>query len=237
VAKKQKNMLRSVNLNRLDLTGAKLPESVDWREKGYVTNVKNQGECGSCWSFSTTGSLEGQYFKKTGKLIELSEQNLVDCSNENEGCNGGLMDLAFEYVRNNGIDTESDYPYTGRDGRCHFKQENTVTKDTGFVDLPENNETALQAAIAEVGPVSVAIDASHWSFQFYDGGVYDEKFCSQNLDHAVLAVGYGVNKEGQKYYIVKNSWSEEWGENGYVRMSRHKDNQCGIASMPSYPVL
>jgi cathepsin L len=218
---------------------ASLPSHVDWRDKGAVTGVKNQGQCGSCWSFSTTGSVEGAHFLSGNTLVGLSEQNLVDCSSSegNQGCDGGLMDDAFQYIiNNNGIDTEASYPYTAEDGTCHYSAANRGATISSYQDIPSGSESSLTDKIASVGPISVAIDAGQSSFQFYNGGVYYSASCSSTqLDHGVLAVGYGVSS-GQDYYIVKNSWGTDWGLSGYIWMARNRNNNCGIATAASYPI-
>ncbi|KAK0419289.1 hypothetical protein QR680_014064 [Steinernema hermaphroditum] len=220
---------------------ADVPEAVDWRQLGLVTDVKDQGDCGCCWAFSATGALEGQHKKVTGRLVSLSEQNLMDCSWEygNAGCNGGLMDAAFEYVKDNGgVDSAQAYPFLAMDAQCRFNESAVGADAAGFVKLPRGDEEALKIAVATVGPVSVAIDASHYSFQLYAGGVYFEPECSAtNIDHAVLVVGYGSDPKEGDFWIVKNSWGQEWGEQGYVRVARNRDNHCGIASYAVFPVV
>jgi cathepsin L len=213
---------------------------IDWRTKGVVTPIKDQGQCGSCWAFSTTGSIEGATTLKSGKLVSVSEQNLMDCSTSygNQGCNGGLMDNAFRYViANKGIDTESAYPYEVRQGTCRFTVANVGASITGYKDITAGSEAALTTAIAQQ-PISVAIDASHNSFQLYKSGVYYEAACSSSrLDHGVLAIGYGTDDAtGNAFYLVKNSWGTSWGTQGYIQMSRNRANNCGIATSASYPV-
>jgi len=216
-----------------------LPASVDWTSKGAVTPVKNQGQCGSCWAFSTTGSVEGINEINGKGLISVSEQQLVDCSGAygNMGCNGGLMDNAFQYIiANGGLCTEAAYPYTAQDGTCKTSCTKTV-KIAGYKDVTASNDIALATAVAQQ-PVSVAIEADQSSFQFYNGGVLTAA-CGTSLDHGVLAVGYGTSA-GTEYWKVKNSWGASWGMNGYVLLARGSQynggsGQCGIYLDPSYP--
>ncbi|XP_042499408.1 vignain-like [Macadamia integrifolia] len=218
-----------------------VPSSIDWRAKGAVTPIKNQGQCGSCWTFSTVVAVEGINQIRTQNLIPLSEQQLVDCDkgDGNNGCNGGLMEYAFEYIKNNGgITTETSYPYTARDGLCDVSKMNApmVTID-GHENVPSSDETALMQAVANQ-PISVAIDAGGDAFQFYSEGVFNGP-CGTDLDHGVAIVGYGTTVDGTKYWIVRNSWGAEWGEQGYIRMQRGipaKEGLCGIAMEASYPI-
>ncbi|XP_072453046.1 cathepsin L2-like [Notamacropus eugenii] len=221
-----------------------IPKSVDWRDKGYVTPVKDELSpnvpCYASWAFSATGSLEGQWFRKTGKLISLSEQNLIDCARHkgNYGCKGGFVSSAFEYVKKNGgIDPEESYPYERKDGNCRYRAETAIANVTGYVYIPSENETALQMAVATVGPISVTIDASHTSFRFYESGVYHDQLCSShNPNHAMLVVGYGADeKTKRKYWIVKNSFNTTWGMKGYVLVAKDEYNHCGIATEACYP--
>jgi len=214
-----------------------MDDVINWAAKGAVVPVKNQGGCGSCWSFSTTGSVEALNWIYTGNLISLSEQNLMDCSSSygNAGCNGGLMDNAFRYIiANNGIDRESDYPYQAVVGACRFQAAWTGATIKNYADVQSGNEGALTNQL-NTQPVSVAIDASHQSFQLYSSGIYNEPACSSTaLDHGVLAIGYG--SQNGDYYIVKNSWGAAWGMQGYIWMSRNNNNNCGIATMASVPL-
>jgi len=221
-----------------------LPDSIDWRTKGIVTPVKDQGSCGSCWSFSSTGSLEGAHALATGNLVSLSEQNLVDCVlGGADNCQtGGLMSQAFDYVlANKGIDTEASYPYLGTDGhQCSYSAANLGATISSYVNITTGSELALQSAAA-ARTVSVAIDASSMWFQLYSSGVYDDSSCHNDfndLDHGVLVVGYGHDAaSGKDYWIVKNSWNTSWGMQGYIWMVRNKNNQCGIATCASYPIV
>jgi len=217
-----------------------MPNAIDWRQQGLVTPIKNQGQCGSCYSFSATGALEGAWKKAKGTLPSLSEQQYVDCSGRygNYGCRGGWYQSCWRYAKAaGGNEPESAYRYTARQGRCRFNRGQVVATVSGFHDTPAGSENDLTNALARVGPVSVAIDASASTFRRYRSGVHYSRSCSsRRLNHAVLAVGYG-SEGGQDYYLVKNSWGTRWGAGGYIKMARNKRNNCGIASKPSYPTV
>ncbi|XP_072561618.1 cathepsin K-like [Paramormyrops kingsleyae] len=214
----------------------KLPESIDYRKKGYVTPVRQQGSCGSCWAFSAVGALEGLMKKKTGKLVPLSPQNLVDCVTKSHGCKGGYMHSAFEYVHMKGIDTEEAYPYVAKDRRCVYNASGKAMKCQGYKNVASRNERALQAAVASVGPVSAGVSASLHTFQFYKKGVYNDPRCRRNtINHAILVVGYSSAKR-RKYWIIKNSWGKKWGMEGYMHLARDSKNACGIATYANYPI-
>lgn len=214
-----------------------IPASVNWVTAGAVTPVKNQGSCGSCWAFSTVAAVEGAHQIATGDLVSLSEQQLVDCSTENAGCNGGLMELAFEYVIGAGLEREGDYSYSGLDGTCGYDASKVAANISSYVVVTPQSPDQLRAAIAH-GPVSVAIQANKLVFQLYTSGVITSDKCGANLDHGVTAVGYGTDAVSGDYFLVKNSWGNTWGEAGYVRIGAvDGDGICGIQEDPSYPVV
>jgi len=218
--------------------------SVDWRDKNAVTRVKNQGNCGSCWAFSTTGSVEGAYAIKHKKLYNISEQQLVDCSMKegNKGCMGGMMDNGFQYIiDNNGLCSGDEYPYNTEQGICQSDKCDNIVTINNYSDVVKQNEHILKIAVSKQ-PVSVAIQANISSFKFYKSGVYQDHDCGDQLDHGVLIVGYGTDQlYNLDYWIVKNSWGENWGENGYIRILRNykssDSGMCGIAMQPSFPVV
>jgi len=224
-------------------TNKPVPDELDWRLFNAVTPVKNQGQCGSCWSFSATGAIEGAYAIQNQILISFSEEQLVDCSRlyGNSGCNGGLMDSAFKYAMVNGLCSEDEYPYTSSSGKTTYKCLNCepIVKVRGCYDVSPNNQLALKEAVS-IGPVSVAIDADTRYFQSYSSGILDLSDCNTDLDHGVLIVGYGVEND-TKYWLLKNSWGDSWGEKGYFRILRtdspNDSGICGVAIQPSFPFV
>lgn len=217
------------------------PSSIDWRSKGAVTSVKDQGQCGSCWTFSATGAVEGAWAISKGQLIDLSEQELVDCatgvSYGSHGCNGGQMEGAFKFIIQNGQCSASSYPYTAKDGTC--QKCSAVAHITSCSDVKPNDQISLKAAVAKQ-PVAVAIEADTRYFQSYSSGVLTSTSCGTSLNHGVLAVGYGT-ENGVDYWLVKNSWGTSWGDKGYVKIGRSSSTNdpgiCGIAMDPSFPTI
>jgi cathepsin F len=217
-----------------DLDVSAAPDSVDWRTQGVVTEVKNQGQCGSCWSFSTTGNVEGQWKLAGNDLVSLSEQQMVDCDKVDQGCNGGLPSNAYEYlIQAGGSVSEADYPYTAADGTCHFDKSKVVAKISNWTAI-STDETQIAAYTAAHGPLSIGINAG--PMQLYTSGVSNPWFCNPSqLDHGVLIVGYGT--DGSKpYWIIKNSWGESWGESGYYRIIRGK-GKCGLNTMVTSAIV
>ena len=208
-------------------------EAIDWREKGAVSPVKNQGSCGSCWAFSATGSLEAGNFIANGKMVLVSEQQLVDCDPKSHGCGGGLMTNAFEYVMKKGLCTEEDYPYHAKDEDCKDDKCTAAIHIKGYEEVAQFDGKALKAAVTKA-PVSVAVEADSAVFQMYKSGVVDSDACGTSLNHGVLAVGYT-----DEYWIVKNSWGEKWGDNGYIKIAYKETGAgiCGINMDASYPTF
>ncbi|KAH3803140.1 procathepsin L-like [Dreissena polymorpha] len=211
---------------------------IDWRQKGVVTPVKNQGGCGSCWAFSALGSLEAIIFKKSGKTTDLSEQDLVDCTKGgygNYGCRGGWMTNAFNYIRRRGVSTEKCYPYSGQDGRCRYRRR-IGASIRGYRNVGKS-EHSLASALSRVGPIAVAADCSDRGFSLFKCGIYYNPNCQANRpNHAMVLVGYVYSTAGN-YWIIKNSWGTTWGDKGYVYMAKDKGDNCGLRNFASYPTL
>ncbi|XP_050302733.1 cathepsin L-like proteinase [Anthonomus grandis grandis] len=217
-------------------SGVKVPSSIDWRDYGVVTEVQQQGSCGACWAFSVAGALEGLYAFRTGQLLQLSEQNLLDCATaangyDCNGCSGGVPQSALQYVQDNGIDYYDEYPYEEIEDTC--RQQPPVLQISGYTSTVQNDENNLLDAVGSVGPVSVCINCD--LIMNYGGGVFQDSSCSQTINHAVLAVGYG-SENGLNYWLMKNSWGTSWGIDGYIKMVMGQ-NMCGVASQPCYPYL
>lgn len=218
-----------------------VPSKVDWRKNHKVSSVKNQERCGGCWAFSSSGAVESAWAIKNNVLYNLSQQELIDCSSDygNHGCGGGSMDLGFKYIIDNGLCTNLTYPYVAMNQDCQTNC-SSVVNISEYEDLRPNDELNLQKGVAQQ-PVSVAIQGNKRSFQLYQSGIYSDLDCGTQLDHGVLVVGYGEDTElDMKYWIIKNSWGNQWGENGYIRIQRDiEDNRglCGLAMAPSIPIV
>ncbi|XP_030554227.1 cathepsin L1 [Drosophila novamexicana] len=223
-----------------------LPESFDWREKGGVTPAGFQGVgCGSCWSFATTGALEGHLFRRTGVLVPLSQQNLMDCADDygNMGCDGGFQEYGFEYIRDHGITLANKYPYEQVEMECRQNEtagrypRESIVKIRDYARIDPGDEQKMKQVIATLGPLACSMNAGAISFEQYDGGIYEDEECNQDeVNHSVVVVGYGT-ENGRDYWIIKNSYSQNWGEAGFMRLPRNAGSFCGIASECSYPIL
>lgn len=219
-----------------------LPSHFDWREYGFVSTPRHQGSCGTCWSFANVGAMETIWASKYGELIEMSEQDLNDCSKKgpykNWGCNGGYPSNGFYHIVKVGLVSRKVCPYSAKDLTCKKDLKSQRFKARGYRNIPYGNEDYMKKVIATWGPITVAIDSSEWGFAYYSKGIYISKKCGKHVsNHAVLVVGYGTDEQGIDYWIVKNSWGPSWGEGGYIRMGRNKDNMCGIATMASFAYM
>lgn len=219
-----------------------IPDAFDWREKGGVTPVKFQGlECGACWSFAVTGAIEGHYFAKTGKLVPLSEQNLIDCGGDpygSTGCDGGFQDYGFDYVlENHGIAKAEEYPFVEKTEQCHYTDPLKGATISGYSVIEAGNEKKMKEVIATKGPLACSVNAAPDSFQLYKSGIYKDTECNgEDVNHSILVVGYGV-ENGEDYWIIKNSWTDKWGEKGFMKLPRNSNSFCGIANECSFPVI
>jgi cathepsin L len=234
--------LLSVNRRHIDTSIKSYPKNVDWRRKGVVSPIRNQGSCGSCWTFAAVAAIESHLAIQTGKLIDLAEQELVSCVENprncggSGGCNGATEELGFDYVSKHGLTLEEDFPYLAKNSQCDSNiVGKSVVKSDGFVKLPENDYNSLMKAITEVGPVSVSVDASY--FAFYDSGVFNgfEGLCGSEVNHAMVAIGYGTDEKLGDYWILRNSWGNAWGEEGYMRLKREQDAKhvtCKVDNKP-----
>ena len=236
------NLTNPYNLFEDPLTEDILPIDFDWREKNKVSSVKNQLQCGGCWAFSSSEAVEGAWALKKNVLYNLSEQELIDCSESygNQGCNGGSMISAFKYIIDNGLCTNLSYPYIAQDSTCQKNTCDSVVSISDYAQVSLNNEKSLKRALFNQ-PISVAIQANKRSFQMYQSGIYSDLDCGTQLDHGVLLVGYGYDLiNNMDYWTIKNSWGPDWGEDGYIRILRNIDDKrglCGIAMQPSYPIV
>ncbi|SPP81668.1 cathepsin L1 isoform X1 [Drosophila guanche] len=234
-----KSQSNAADDNIADIVGSaqmsNVPESLDWRRKGFTTPSQNQQSCGSCYAFSIAESIEGQVFKRTGKILTLSVQQIVDCSvsHGNQGCIGGSLRNTLKYLQSTGgIMRSDDYKYASKKGKCQFVGDLSVVNVTSWAILPVNDEQAIQAAVAHIGPVAVSINATPKTFQLYSDGIYDDVSClSTSVNHAMLVMGYGKD-----YWILKNWWGARWGESGYMRLKKGS-NLCGIANYAAYAIV
>ena len=230
-------MYRPQEKERVRVSSQDRNTSVDWRSSGIVNHIKNQGQCGSCWAFSGVSAIESMFAKRTGVLYDLSEQEMVDCVQDCSGCGGGWPTSVYKYVMENNITNESNYPYVESDGVCYTNQTKSLLRVRGYKVIMNNTRDVLNA-LYELGPLSVALDAED-SFQMYSNGIYESEDCSndpEDMDHAVMLVGYGIdNLSGKLYFILRNSWGTDWGVGGYMYFSGELSNMCGILNDVTIP--